>query len=167
MDDCTGRPLVLLPMGLARLLTPDRIDGGLILALLLCLGNALLLASILAHFFRGDRLLPLVAAGLLLVNPCDSSRFYVLWTSNYYWTAILFLLSALRLYLASYERGSRPLLAAACVLLGAGVLCYELFLPLALLAPIVLGASVRTRERVIPWAVAWYGTMGLFSARYV
>src|SRR5262245_39163204 len=46
-DQSLNRPLLLLPACVARLLTPDRIEGFLALAVALCLLNGLLLAAIL------------------------------------------------------------------------------------------------------------------------
>lgn len=152
---------------MGRLLTPGRIEGFLVLAALLCLANALLLAGILGHFFRGSQIVPVAAAALLIVNPCDYSRFFVMWTTNYYWMALFFLLLAVRLYLASHESGSRARLAAACVALLAAGLTSEGGLPLACLAPPLLWLSGRNRARFLPWAFAWYGTLALLAARFL
>src|SRR5262249_51952552 len=110
LDRFAGRPLIFLPVLATRLLTPDRIEGFLILPTALCLANGLLLAAILARFFRAGSLVPLAGAALLIVNPSDPSRFYVLWTTNFYWTTVFLFLLGVWLYLAAYQRGSRALL---------------------------------------------------------
>lgn len=192
MDLGLCRPLWLLPIGLGQLMTPDRVDGFLVLAALLCLANGLLLTGITAHFFRDDWLIPLAAGALLIVNPCDLSRFYVIWTSLAYWTTLFFLLLAVRLYLASYTQGSRLLLAGACVALTAAGLGNEGISLMAFLAPglVWLSRGQRRGEKnekkegqdqqsrpgssplalgpspLAPWLFAWYGTLALVAGRF-
>jgi hypothetical protein len=168
---CTGtdlnmaRPLWLLPIGLGRLMTPDRVDGFLLLAALLCLANGVLLTGIVSHFVRDDWLIPLAAGALLIVNPCDLSRFYVIWTTLCYWTTLFFLLLAVRLYLASFARGSRLLLAGACVALTAAGLGHEGVSLVGCLVPGLVWLSPVRRHR-FPWIFAWLGTMALLVGRF-
>jgi hypothetical protein len=167
MDQFAGRPMTLLQVGLARLLTPDRIEGFLIVAFLLCVGNALLLAGILTRLFPEDRVIPVLGAVLFVINPCDASRFYVIWTTNCYWTALFFLQLAFLLFLESAPRGSRWMLAGACVSLLAAGLSSEAILPLACLAPMVLWLSGRGVGVGLTWGIAWYGSMTLLATRFL
>src|SRR5262249_9011371 len=134
-DGATSRPLVGLCAVAAKALTPGRIEGFFILAIALCLGNALLLWGIVRRLLPGGGALAVAAAALLIVHPGDSSRYYILWTTDYYWTTLFLLLLAFWLYLVSYERCSRLLLLTACVCLGAALLSSEACFPLAALGP--------------------------------
>src|SRR5262249_47656610 len=117
-----GRPLLLAPIGLAWLVGPGRIEPFVVIAALLCVLNGLLLAAILAHFFRDDWIVPLAGGLLLVVHPCDLSRFYVIWTSDCYWYTVALLQLGVWLYLESAARDSRLLLGGAClVLMGTGL----------------------------------------------
>src|SRR5438309_2110650 len=81
-------PLLALVSVVARSLTPDRIEGFLWTATALCWLNALLLFALIRRLVPGEPVLALLAAALLIVNRSDSSRFFVLWTTNCYWTAL-------------------------------------------------------------------------------
>jgi hypothetical protein len=161
-----SRPLITTPAVLAKALTPRRIDGFLWLAAFLCLANALLLYGVLRQLWPGAHALPAAAAALLVVNRADCLRFFVLWATNFYWTALALFLLALWLLLLSYRRGSRPLLTLACLSLAGGLLVNEGLFPLAALALVLLWLVRGARGRPVVWAYAWLGTLTLLATRF-
>jgi hypothetical protein len=165
-DAFINRPFIVAPAVLAKALTPDRIQGFLWVAALLCLANGLLLYGALRQAWPGACALPAAAAALLVVNRADSSRFYVMWTTNFYWSALAFFLLGLWLLLLSYRRGSRALLALACLSLAGALLINEGVLPLAGLALVLLWLVRGARGRGLVWTYAWLGTMTLLAARF-
>jgi hypothetical protein len=162
-----NRPLILLPCAVGQALTPDRIEGFLLLAVCLCWGNSLMLFCLLRETLPQARLLPIVAAVLLIVDRSESSRFLVMFTSNYYWTALVLLLGGLWLFLRSYRSGSRPLLALSCLLLGGSLLMYEAAYPLAPLALVLAWFKREQRRRLPVWGGAWVGTLALLATRFL
>lgn len=166
-DRAINRPLTYLSSTAGQMLSPGRIEGFLWLAAFLCWGNALLLFAILRELLPQARVLPAAAAVLLIVNRADASCFYVLWTTNIYWTSLLLLLLALWLFLASNRRGSRGLLTLACLALAAALLSNEGTYPLATLGPVLAWLVGRHRHRLLVWAYAWTGTVALFALRFV
>ena len=112
MDLMVGRPLEEIQVWMAELMTPDRMEGFLLLATGAMLLNALLVSAILSQFFRDDWLVPLLGGALYLVNPCDGLRYYVIWAANCYLTSLFFCLLAIWLYLKSGALGSRLILVA-------------------------------------------------------
>lgn len=155
----------MLPCVVGRLLTPGRIEGFLWLGAALCWANGLLLYGLLRELRPKMPLLAVVAAALLVTDRSDQSRFYVLWTSNFYWVALALLQLGLLLFLVACRRRSRPLLALACLSLVASLLVNEAGLPLTLLAPALAWFGRGRRELSPPWALAWLGTVGLLGLR--
>jgi hypothetical protein len=165
-DASFSRPLITTPAVIAKALTPGRIDGFLWVAAFLCLANALLLYGVLRQIWPGAHALPAAAAVLLVVNRADLSRFYVLWTTNFYWTALAFFLLGLWLFLLSLRRGSRRLLTLACLALGAGLLVNEGLFPLAALGLGLVCLVRGARGHRLVWAWAWGGTVALLATRF-
>src|SRR5206468_3034518 len=118
-DNSHNRPLLGLSSVIAKALTPGSVEGFLWLATALCCANGLLLTMILRRAVPRLGSLAFAAGVLLVVNRADPSRFFVMWTTNFYLTALFFFLVALWLLLLSRDRGSRPLLLCACVALAA------------------------------------------------
>jgi hypothetical protein len=166
LEQNAGRPLSTLPVLFAEFLTPDRIEGFLLVGAALVLANSLLMVAILSHFFRDDWLVPLLGGVLYLINPCDLARFYVIWAANNYCFAVFCGLLATWLFLESGARGSRLMLVGACgalLLLG---LCHEGLLPLECLVPGLLWLSGRAKGRLLPWMYAWYGVVAISITRF-
>ena len=167
MDAWVNRPLLVLPCALAQALAPGRIEGFLWLGAGLCWINGLLLFALLSELLPRARVLPVAAAVLLIIDRSDASRFLVMYTSNFYWTALALLLAALWLFVRSYRLGSRLLLCVSCLLLGGSLLCYEAAYPLAVLAPVLAWFHREHRRRLPVWAWAWVGTVGLLAVRFL
>jgi hypothetical protein len=183
-DLTLNRPFTMLPALLGQSLTPGRIEGFLWLASGLCWLNGLLLYLILRELWPEARVLRAAAAVLLIVDPSDPARFFVMWASAYYWTALVFTLGGIWLYLHSYRTGSRPLLTLACMTLAVALLTSEAGYPLAAMAwlmPLVAaGFSLRrvgrrlkpaateaSVTRVSLWSLAWGGTLAILAVRFV
>src|SRR5262249_17394910 len=131
----------------------------------LCCANGLLLTMVLRRAVPRLGNLAVAAGVLLVVNRADPSRFFVMWTTNFYLTALFFFLVALWLLLLSHDRGSRPLLLLACVALAASLLSYEGGYPLALLGPVLLRARRRDGGRYLVWCCAWLGALAVLAGR--
>ncbi len=164
--DNAGRSLLGLCPWVVNLLMPDRVEGFLIAAFLLCTVNALLLWAILRLLLPTSGAVPLAGALLLLASPADPSRFFVMWTTDLYWTALFFFLLAVWLFLLSYERQSRALLVSSCFSLGMALLTSEGLFPLAVLAVTLLWL-VRHRGRYpLVWGYAWLATIAMLATRF-
>jgi hypothetical protein len=165
-DRHLGRPLVGLPTSVATHLTPDRIEGFLIVGAFLCFANGCLLFLLINRLVPGATSVAVTAAVLLTVHRADALRFFVMWASNQYGTVVFFLLLASWLFLVSYACQSRALLVLACAALGCSLLSNESAYPTAALLP-VLGLAVRRDwRRYCVWAFAWYGTVAMLATRF-
>jgi hypothetical protein len=165
-DRQLGRPLVGVSTSVATHLTPDRIEGFLLIGAFLCFANACLLFLLISRLAPGATSVAVTAAVLLTVHRADALRFFVMWASNQYGTVVFFLLLASWLFLLSYARQSRALLVLACVALGCSLLSNEAAYPTAALLP-VLGLAVRRDgRRYSVWAFAWYGTVAMLATRF-
>ena len=166
MDGWISRPLSGLSAWLGHLLSPIRVDGYLWLAGGLCVLNGLLLAAIVRRTFPGDPLVAVAAGVLLICHRGDPSRFFVMWTSQFYWTTLALLLLGAWLSLTSARSGSRIGLVAGCAALAASLLTNESGFPLALFGPILLWAAGVRGRRLLVWSYAWFGTTAVLAARF-
>lgn len=166
-DESLGRPFNTLPCQIALWLTPGRIEGSLWVASALCFLNGLLLFSLIRRVMPGALIPAVAAAALLIVNRGDTSRFYVMWTTNFYWTPLFFVLAAFWLFLVSYQRQSRLLLVVSCGLLASSFLSSEGAFPLSVLGLVLLWLIRRHRQQLWVWAFAWCGTVAVMGARLV
>jgi hypothetical protein len=165
-DRNLGRPLVGLPTSVATHLTPNRIEGFLLVAGFLCFANGCLLCLLIGRLLPRATPVAVTAAVLLTVHRADALRFLVMWASNHYGTVLFLLLLASWLFLLSYARQSRALLVSACIALGCSLLSNESVYPTAALLP-VLGVAVRRDwRRYSVWAFAWYGTVAMLAVRF-
>jgi hypothetical protein len=165
-DVTLNRPFTMLPAMVGQLLAPDRIDGFLWLGAGLVWANAFLLHRIVRELAPRMPLLSVAAAALFVVDRSDPARFFVLWASDYYWTAVGLTLLAIWLFLHSQTVGSRGLLSLACGILAIALLTNEGGYPLAGLT-LVVGALRGERPRRWIWSIAWGGVLALVSARFV
>jgi hypothetical protein len=165
-DEMLGRPLLGLPALLGQTLTPDRIEGFLWLAAALCFANSVLLMAIIRRLLPRGALVAGMAAVLLVANRAEPLLFFPMWTTNFYWLALFWLLLALWLLLLSDERQGRGLLVASCASLGAGLLTSEGLFALALLGPLLLWLRGRRGSSLRTWSYAWLGTMTLLAVRF-
>jgi hypothetical protein len=131
----------------------------------LCLLNGLLLAAVVRRLLPGEPSVAAAAGVLLVCHRGDPSRFFVMWTTNYYWASLAFLLLAVWLLVVSTQSGRRAVLLAACVALGASLLSSEAGYPLALLGPALLWLAGARGDRLLIWSFAWMGTAGLMAVR--
>jgi hypothetical protein len=159
-----ARPLAGLPYYIALKLTPGSFVGYIWVIVFLRFVSALLVYGITWELFKPNRLLAVLAALLFVCNPSEHVRFLI--TSLAYYSGVLFFLLAVWLYFLSRSRQSRFLLVLSCISLGASLLQYETPFPLSLLIPVLLYFRDDKRE-VTLWAVAWYGTVALFAARFL
>ena len=166
-DQASGRPLHCWLTPIALTLSPDRVEGFLWAACVLCWLNGLLLYAILRRLMPNSGSLPIIAGVLLIINRSDSSRFYVMWTTNFYWTALFLLLLSFWLLLLALERRSRPFLVCSCVALATGLLTSEGIFPLALLGCVFICLKGRDRHSRVVWGAAWLGTITLLASRFV
>ena len=164
-DLALGRPLLAIPRSIAHALTPGRIEGFLAVAVLLCFLNAVLLLAIVRRLLPGGALAAVMAAALFIANRAEPLRFFPLWTTNFYWMAVFWLLLGVWLLLVSHDHRSRKLLVAACVSLGAALLTSEGLYPLALLGPILLWLRGARGAQLAGWSYAWLGTVTLLAVR--
>jgi hypothetical protein len=162
-----NRPLTVLSWVVAKTLTPNRIEGFLWLGAGLCWASGVLLLALLREVLPQARLLGVVAAVLLIIDRSESTRYFVLWTGNYYWTTLVLLLAGAWLFLRSYRLGSRPLLVLSCLLLGGSLLTNEGPYPLALLIPLLAWFRRDHRHRLPVWSFAWIGTLALLATRFL
>jgi hypothetical protein len=165
-DSHLGRPLLGVPSFLGLLLTPDRIDGLLYVAVVLCFANGILVMAIVRRMVPAATLVAVAAATLFIVNRGEPLIFRVAWTTNFYWMALFCYLLALYLLLVSHSHGSRWLLSVSCASLGAALLMREGLFPLSLLAPLLLYIRGGDRGRLVVWSSIWLGTVALFAARF-
>ena len=166
-DATLNRPFTMLPVLVGQRLAPDRIEGFLWLATGLCWANGLFLFLILREALPRARLLRAGAAVLLIVDRSDPARFYVMWASNFYWTALAFTLASAWLFLRSYRIGSRPLLVLACIMLVIAALTNEGAYPLAALTLAVAWLMPASRHRLPVWGFAWIGMLSLLALRFI
>ncbi len=165
-DTKAGRPLLGMQSFIASVLTPNRIEGVLYVAIGLCFVNALLLMGIIRRLLPGGVLIGMAAAVLFVVNRSEPLIFFVAWATNFYWMALFWFLLALYLLLVSHNRKSRWLLALSCVSLGAALLTNEGLFLLTLLGPLLLYFQRDARSRLLVWTSAWFGTVVLFAVRF-
>jgi hypothetical protein len=163
--DSYARPLTGLSAWLGETLTPDRIEGHLWLAGILCCLNALLLAGIVHRLLPGAPAVAIAAGALFICHRGDPARFFVMWTTNYYWTSLGLLLLAIWLLLKSAASERRTLLTASCVALAASLLSSEAGYPIALLGPGLLWLTGMRGARLLVWSYAWLGTTSVMAAR--
>ena len=166
-DRGLSRPLNVTFLWLGLQLTPDRVEGQLIVAALLCLGNGVFLMCVLKELFPSARLLPVAAGVMMILNRGDLSRFTIMWTTSLYWGPLCFLLLAVWLWLVSSRRRSRLLLFAACFFLGCALLGTEGLFPLAGSLSLLVYRYWQDRRHGTLWLAAWVGTVGLFTARFL
>jgi hypothetical protein len=162
-----NRPFTVLPCVVGQLLIPGRVEGFLWLGVALCWVNGLLLFAIVVCVLPRARLLAVAAAVLLIVDRSDPARFFVMWCANHYLMALAFLLFGVWLFLLSYHRDSRWLLALSCASLGASLLLIESAYPLAVLVPVLAWFGREHRQRLPVWAYTWVGTLCLFAVRFL
>lgn len=162
-----SRPLNVTFLWIGRQLTPDRIEGQLIIAGILCLANGVFLLGVIRELFPQDRLLPVVAGVMMILNRGDLSRFMIMWTTSLYWGPLCFILLATWLFLVSSRRRSRLLLFAACFFLGAALLGTEGLFPLAGVLSFLVYRYWQDRRHGLLWFLAWNGTVALLACRFV
>jgi hypothetical protein len=165
-DGFLGRPLDGASAFAARLLTPNRVDGVLYVAIGISFANAVLLMTLLRRLLPGAGPIAVTAAVLYIVNRSDSLVYYVAWAANFYCQGMFWFLLALCLFLISHGNGRRWLLAVACLSLAAALLTNETLFPLALLGPVLIYCQSRDRYRLIVWSIVWFGTMGVLALRF-
>ena len=156
----------MLPAMVGQFLAPHHIDGFLWLGAGLVWASAVLLHRILRELSPETPMLSVAAAALLIVDRSDAARFFVLWASNYYLTALALTLFAIWLFLHSERTGSRGLLSLSCGTLAVALLTNEGGYPLAGLA-LVIGVVRGERSRRWIWSTAWAGTLAILAARFV
>jgi hypothetical protein len=166
-DRGLSRPLNVTFLWLGRQLTPDRIEGQLIIAGILCLANGVFLMGVIRELFPQDRLLPVVAGVMMILNRGDLSRFMIMWTTSLYWGPLCFILLAAWLFLVSSRRRSRLLLFAACFFLGAALLGTEGLFPLAGVLSFLVYRYWQDRRHGLLWFLAWNGTVALMACRFI
>lgn len=166
-DAGLNRPLNTTFLWLGLQLTPDRVEGQLLVASLLCFANGLLVMAILRELLPHDRILPLAAAVLMILNRGDMSRFMIMWTTLLYLGPLFFFLLAAWLWLISSRRRSRVLLFFACFFLGAALLGTEGLFPLAAVASLLVWRYWQDRRHGLVWLAAWVGTVGLLAFRFI
>jgi hypothetical protein len=165
-DVTLNRPFTMLPALVGQFLAPHRIDGFLWLGVALVWATGFLLHRIVRELSPGTPLLSVAAGALLIVDRSDAARFFVLWASDYYLTALALTLLAIWLFLHSERTGSRGLLPLACGTLVIALLTNEGGYPLAGLA-LGVAAFRGERPRRWIWVAAWAGTIAVVSARFV
>ena len=160
-----NRPLMYMPHRIGAMITPDRIEGFLWLAVALCFFNGALLGG----FLRSATSLPpdvcASAALLLVANRADYARFAPLWASNAYCASVFLLLASLWSLVVSFERGNRLLLVLSCVLVIASLLVVEGGYLLALIGPGSLLLK-KDRSQVLVWLFAYLGSIGVTGLRF-
>jgi hypothetical protein len=166
-DNLVNRPLIPLPVALADTVLPDRVEGFLAMTVVLWFGIALLLYGILRSAIPQSPGLALSAAILFVVNRSEPSRYFAMWTAIFYTATLFLFLLATWLFLLSYRRGQRSLLALACALLGMALLSNEGVFPLAVLVPVVAWFVRRPRQGLLLWSFAWLGSLGVLAVRLV
>ncbi|RBP43894.1 4-amino-4-deoxy-L-arabinose transferase-like glycosyltransferase [Roseimicrobium gellanilyticum] len=166
-DKGLSRPLNMIYYWLGRQLTPDRIEGQLIVASLLCLANGVFLMGVVRELLPKDRILPVAAGVMMVLNRGDLSRFMIMWTTSLYWGPLCFILLATWLFLVSSRRRSRVLLFAACFSLGVALLGTEGLFPLAGVLSFLVYRYWQDRRHGFLWFFAWNGTVALFASRFV
>ncbi len=159
-----NRPLVGIGPLVAMWLTPDDLDGFVVVVLFCRFATAALLFGTIRIVAPSLWNASLVAGLLYVLNPAELSRFN-LW-SIYYVVALLFFTAAVFTLAASYRFHSRSLLVISCILLGLSFLQYEHGFPLALVVPLFL-LALRLRRHFVVWLLAWYGTVAIFAIRLV
>ena len=161
-----GRPMCFWASALLRAIYPDRIEGYLYMAGLLCAANSLLLLLLLRRLMPEQRFIWCAAPLLYIVQTVDPHRFYILWATNFYWSGLFVFLLALWLFIRSFDVGSRWQLVLACVCLGVSLLTTEAGFPLAAFAPLLLLTRQRQPWRMPVWMWGWLGTVGLLAAHF-
>lgn len=164
-DTGQNRPLMYMPHRIGAMVTPDRIEGFLWLAVALCFFNGALLGG----FLRSATSLPpsvcASAALLLVANRADYARFAPLWASNAYCASVFLLLASLWSLAVSFQRGSRLLLVFSCILVIASLLVVEGGYLLALIGPASLLLK-KDRNQVLVWLFAYLGSIGVTGLRF-
>lgn len=166
-DRGMNRPLTALPSVVGQSLAPGRIDGFLWLAAGLCWINGVLLFATLREVLPRARVLSVAAAVLLVIDRSDPARYFVMWCSNFYWTALALLLLGVWLFVRSYRLGSRFLLVLSCLSLGGALLTNEAAYPLAMLGPVLAWCVCERRRCFLAWIYLWAGTIALFATRFL
>jgi len=164
-DTFICRPLNFVQANIANLISPNSIDGYLVLAICFHFLSSLLLYSLLRNAIPGLSPVPIVASILLAVNPSEPMRYMMVTMSGYYFAPFLLWLS-IWLYFSSFKRESRILLALSCFLLGGSIASHEAAIPLAMVVPLLLWLSDRTRSHFGCWAYAWLGTVSILAIRF-
>ena len=165
--DQIARPTFGIGPMLGQMLTPGRVEGHLWLSGILIAFNAVMLFGIIRCLLPSE---PMIAAAASVLSVChrgDSSRFFVMWTGNWYWTTLAFLLAGTWLLLRSAHTGRRGLLAAGCIAVAISLLGNEAGYPLAALGPIFLYLNGVRGRRLLVWSYAWLGTIGLMAVRFL
>jgi hypothetical protein len=165
-DRSLCRPLVGLPTSVATHLLPNRIEGFVFVGVFLCFANGWLLFQLLSRLLPRATSIAVVAAILLIVHRADPLRFFIMWASNHYETVVFFLLLSSWLFVLSYERQSRTLLAFSCAVLGFCLLSNEAAYPSAALVPLLALAVRREWKLYAVWVFAWYGTTAMLAFRF-
>jgi hypothetical protein len=172
MDGLCHRPMSYLSVFVSRHLTPNSINGIFWLAGALWFAAALLLATLVRQVLpgRSDGLAG-AAGALMIVCRAEPSRFFVMWTGNWYVTTLTVFLAALNLFVWSFRRERREALVLGCVALGVSLLTSEAPFPLTLIAPLLLLGRPRESQRdwgrIAVWSSAWIGTVGVLACRFV
>ena len=167
VTDQLGRPTWGIGPMLGQLLTPNGVEGHLWLSGILIAFNAVMLYGLIRWMLPTEPMIAAAASVLLICHRGDSSRFYVMWTGNWYWTTLAILLASLLLLLKSAQSERRGVLVLACLSLAVSLLGNEAGYPLAALGPILLYLDGIRGRRLLVWCFAWLGTTGLMAARYV
>lgn len=157
-----NRPLASVGPLLAMKLSSQSLNGFLIVNTLCRLITALLIVALLRMLSK-----PSIAflAGLFFVVNHGELAHFNLW-SIYYNTAVTTLLLAMAMWVYSYLTGSRLLLGGACVVLGIAFLQYEHGYGIAAALPLLL-VSRGFQPRLLPWLLAWYGTITILFLRLI
>src|SRR5258706_6239508 len=88
-----NRPFAFIQAFIALVLSPNTIDGFLWLAIVTHFAKGVLLYGILHELLPRTKLIPLIAAILLIVSPADGWRYFIVAQSGYYFTPFLLMLA--------------------------------------------------------------------------
>jgi hypothetical protein len=163
-----GRPLAFYPLRtFGYFVCPNRVEGFVVLAFFLWLGNALLLKGIVDRMVPSVPALGTTAAVLLIVHRAEPLRYWVMWSALYYLLPLFWFLLALWLLLLSFDRRSYVLLATACVALSAALLAMEGLYPLAVFGPVLMWFKRDDLKPYWKWTAAWCATTAVWAVLFV
>ena len=166
LDALYNRPFNFIASYIALFLSHNSINGFMVLAVSFrFLGGVFLYGILRCLAPRG--IVPVLAAILYIVNPCEPLRYMMLAMSGYFFTLCLLLFSFLLLF-RSYATGNRWMLSLSCVSLGVTLLAAnEGGYPLAAFMTFLLPVCGGKRSHLLLWVYAWVGTISLLAMRFL